>query len=313
MDKIMNYKNMSVLQLRSECKECGIKNYAWKKKAELIFDLAHFSIECPCCHDELNIDEMNSYIKHYTGQPRTENSWTDDDYYIVPCCSPCHNWNHPVQCHRCQTWWGENQGIEWAYLPNSEEVIICEECRECESCHQLISTIREDNWDEDEDPICDNCKECSVCEELIDIITKDNRNKDGYLVCNGCKKGWWYTDEIGNKEDIKKLTDILKSWEEERDLIYRSILYNHKLINLKPELKLLLSSINKWERQRNMLDGSNLINIEPEYNEAIQIKLYEQLKKDYTKTLIIIKQIKRAIIRLVLSLDSTKNLTDLEV
>ena len=188
-------RELSVLQLRAQCKECGIKNYAWKKKAELIFDLLDLSIECPCCHHDIDIDAMNSYIKHYTGEPRTANSWTDDEYQIVPCCSPCHSWNHPGQCHRCESWWGESQGIEWVYLRNSEEVIMCEECRQCNRCDEVIGTIGEGNWDENEDPICNKCRKCSVCREIIDIVSAENRNEDEKLVCNDCKKGmkreWW--------------------------------------------------------------------------------------------------------------------------
>jgi hypothetical protein len=171
---------MTVAELRQICKARNYKNYAWKRKAELIFQISELDNTCICCDDELTVDEMDSYLKNIDGG---ENCWIDDEHGAVPCCNSCDN-KKPGQCHKCETWWAE-WDLEWAVLSNGETETVCQECHKCSVCDEIMNQIEQANWTDSEEIICDACLPpiCKKCKKVFDEEAEAEAETE---ICSAC-------------------------------------------------------------------------------------------------------------------------------
>jgi hypothetical protein len=173
---------MTVTELRQICKARNYKNYAWKRKAELIFQISELDNTCICCDDELTVDEMDSYLKNIDGG---ENCWIDDEHGAVPCCNSCDN-KKPGECHKCSCWWAEWDLI-WAVLSNGETDIICQECHKCSVCDEIMNQIEQANWTDTEEIICDACLPpiCKKCKKVFDEEAEAEAEEETEI-CSAC-------------------------------------------------------------------------------------------------------------------------------
>jgi len=143
-------KNLTVRDLRRVCKENGKKNYAWKRKVELIFLIQGVSPECGNCEKKLTHDQMNNYLNDpssYSGV-----NWFDEG---VPCCAECLEYGIDP-CFRCDEL-HIHAGLEEARTPDTGETLyICRLCSLCYKCHCNVETIDDENW-KDDNLYCDDC------------------------------------------------------------------------------------------------------------------------------------------------------------
>ena len=221
MDPTLEQLNqMTVAELRQICKARNYKNYAWKRKAELIFQITELDNICICCDDELTVDEMDSYLKNPDGG---ENCWIDDEHGTVPCCNSCDN-KKPGQCHKCTGWWAE-WDLEWAVLSNGETDIICQECHKCSVCDEIMNQIEQANWNELEELICDTCLPpiCKICKKVFneteaeaDAETEAESTDSDESVCPAClPKPLLFTNMT--RAELKILDNCLKELEANLD------------------------------------------------------------------------------------------------
>jgi len=190
MDPSLNQLiQMTVTELRQICKARNYKNYAWKRKAELIFQIAELDPTCIGCDDELTINEMDSYLEHLNGG---ENCWIDDEHEAEPCCNSCDN-KKPGQCHKCEAWWAE-WDLEWAVLSNGETETVCQECHKCSVCDETMNQIEQANWNMSEELICDACLPpiCKICKKVFEEADAESTDEEeaetetSTEICSAC-------------------------------------------------------------------------------------------------------------------------------
>ena len=196
----MEYANHTVKQLRQICKTKGIKNYAWKKKIELIFMIENLPTKCVNCNEKLTIERMN----HYLTDPEIMNTLYEDEYTIP--CEDCENSRD--SCCVC----GEMlfyKSLEDIINMYGEDDLMCGQCATCAKCDRHINIfcnekIEEENWIDGElycELYCDDCvfdheQDEVICSEhqmSAELVVRERhycdickRDAESFFICKNC-------------------------------------------------------------------------------------------------------------------------------
>lgn len=172
----MEYANHTIKELRQICKTKGIKNYAFKKKIELIFMIEELPTKCVNCNEKLTIERMN----HYLTDPEIMNTLYEDEYTIP--CEDCEN-SRDSCCVCGQMLFYKN--LEDIINSDGEDDLMCGQCAKCAKCDRHINIfyyeeIQEENWIDGE-LYCENCIVCSEHEMSTELVIREGHHCD---ICN---------------------------------------------------------------------------------------------------------------------------------